>query len=167
MLKTVGAKTELKPKVLERHEQFYEIVGDLLEMDFVKKLDEYQQHCGTSRLQHSINVSYYSFCMAKAFRLDEQSAARSGLLHDLYFIDWRNSDMSGWKHVVTHPKTALENAEQITEINAVEKDAIVKHMWPITLMPPRYAVSYVVAAADRISTVGEVFGNIFKRIKRN
>ena len=33
----------------------------LLEHEQVLKLDLHTQHCNTSRLQHSINVSYYSF----------------------------------------------------------------------------------------------------------
>lgn len=43
----------------------------------------------TSRFQHSLNVSYYSFIICRKFGLDAYSAARAGLLHDLYYYDWK------------------------------------------------------------------------------
>ena len=56
----------------------------LLEHEQVLKLDLHTQHCNTSRLQHSINVSYYSFLICYKMGWDYHSAARAGLLHDLY-----------------------------------------------------------------------------------
>lgn len=73
----------------------------LLEHEQVLKLDLHTQHCNTSRLQHSINVSYYSFLICYKMGWDYHSAARAGLLHDLYFYDWRvkkyiRSSHSSW-----------------------------------------------------------------------
>ena len=69
--------------------EYKECVGEILENEQVQKLDRHMQHCNTSRLQHSINVSYYSFLICRRMGWDYRSAARAGLLHDLYFYDWR------------------------------------------------------------------------------
>ena len=68
---------------------YMECVFDIFENEKVKKLDRCEQHNHTSRLQHSINVSYYSFLICHKFGWDYRSAARAGLLHDLFFYDWR------------------------------------------------------------------------------
>ena len=69
--------------------EYKECIGDILYNEQVQKLDLHTQHCNTSRLQHSINVSYYSFLICYKMGWDYRSAARAGLLHDLYFYDWR------------------------------------------------------------------------------
>ncbi|MCL2573755.1 MAG: HD domain-containing protein [Defluviitaleaceae bacterium] len=141
----------------QSHVLFFETIRDLLDEDMVQDLDNYVQHRGTSRLQHSLNVAYYSFCIAKALRRDYRTATRGALLHDLYCTDWRKEGLTGWQHAIGHPKDALANAESITELNKREKDIIVKHMWPLTLTPPKYSESYIVCLADKLCTIREVF----------
>ena len=51
-------------------------------------------------------------------------------------------------HGFKHPAIALENALKITALNRIEQDIIKKHMWPLTLCPPRYIESWVVCFAD-------------------
>ncbi len=130
-------------------------VGDILHTEQVQKLDLHTQHCNTSRLQHSINVSYYSFVICHKMGWDYRSAARAGLLHDLYFYDWRTKKCLRSGHASWHPRIALDNARRITELNKVEMDAIKKHMWPCTLVPPRYIESYVVTFVDKICAICE------------
>ena len=48
----------------------------LLEHEQVLKLDLHTQHCNTSRLQHSINVSYYSFLLQDGVGLSFRSQSR-------------------------------------------------------------------------------------------
>ena len=121
----------------------------------VMKLDLHTQHCNTSRLQHSVNVSYYSFLICRMFGWDYRSAARAGLLHDLYFYDWRVTKYLRSGHASWHPRVALDNARKITELNKVEIDAIEKHMWPCTPVPPRYIESYVITFVDKTCAVCE------------
>ena len=127
----------------------------ILDHEQVMKLDLHTQHCNTSRLQHSINVSYYSFLICRMFGWDYRSAARAGLLHDLYFYDWRVTKYLRSGHASWHPRVALDNAKRITELNKVEIDAIEKHMWPCTPVPPRYIESYVITFVDKTCAVVE------------
>ena len=114
---------------------------DLMDEKKVQKLDEHVQHCNTSRLQHSINVSYYSFLICRFMGWDYRSAARAGLLHDMFYYDWRVTKGNRTNHAAWHPRVAYDNARKITTLNKIEKDAILKHMWPCTLIPPKYKES--------------------------
>ena len=49
------------------------------------------------------------------------------------------------------------NAERDFQLNAVERDMIVKHMFPLNLTPPRYRESILVCIADKICAVYETF----------
>ncbi len=137
--------------------EYNSCVADLLENEEVQKLENFEQHIKTSRLQHSINVSYYSFLVCRYFNLDYKSAARAGLLHDLFLYDWRFEPQPEGKHAFAHPKVALRNARNITEINEIEADAIVNHMFPVTIKPPKYLESYIVSMADKYCATVEVF----------
>lgn len=136
---------------------YYDCIADLLELDEIKRLDDFEQHCHTSRLQHSLNVSYYSFLVCKVLGLDYRSAARGGLLHDLFLYDWRTvRDKTPQNHACWHPKVALDNAKKICNLNKIEKDIIVKHMWPVTIRLPRYAESYIITFVDKYCATAEV-----------
>ena len=44
--------------------EFVSCIQDLIEVDDVQELKAFSQHMDTSRFQHSLNVSYYSFLFA-------------------------------------------------------------------------------------------------------
>ena len=68
--------------------EYMDCVKDIYHSNSMKKLDKFEQHKHTSRLQHSVNVSYYSFLWSKKLGLDYRSAARAGLMHDMYYYDF-------------------------------------------------------------------------------
>ena len=68
--------------------EYVSIVADLLAQPAVQKLANYTQHHHSTRLQHSIAVSYDSYKIAKKMHLDYRSTARAGLLHDLFYYDF-------------------------------------------------------------------------------
>lgn len=140
--------------------EFAECVSDLLEHEAVRSMSTFKQHHGMSIFEHALCVSYLSFRLCKEAGLDYRSAARGGLLHD-FFLYQRHVDKpyKGW-HTTNHPRLALKNAEEHFDLNALEKDIIVKHMWPICLGIPKYRESYVVSMVDKYCSVIEVSRNI-------
>ena len=86
MLKAIGSRKDLKQQL------YYEFVADLLESKSVQDLKQYRHHIKTTRFQHSLNVSYYNYLICKFFHWDAVSAARAGLLHDLYFYETADYD---------------------------------------------------------------------------
>jgi len=143
--------------------EYLSCVSDLLELEDIQKLDQYSQHMNTSRLAHSVNVSYYTYKLCKKLKMDYRSGARAGILHDFCLYDFKTTKVRGG-HIKGHPKVALANAKKLIKLNKVEKDAIVKHMWPLTLSFPRYKESYVLTVMDKYCTVLEVRKKTSERI---
>ena len=140
--------------------EYFEIVNDILLNKNVLSMKDYIQHGTTSCFDHSLNVSYYSYILCKKLNLDTKSAARAGLLHDLFLYDWHTSTLSKnspimKKHAFYHPYIALKNANKCFKLNKIEKDIIVKHMWPLTIILPKYKESYIIALVDKLCCIIE------------
>lgn len=144
---------------------FYELVRDLLEHEDVLKLDEYKQHFSYTRLRHSIDVAFFSYCIARILGWDCRSVARAGLLHDLFHYDWRDEEYvcEGRNHAMEHPKIALRNAMRICSLNEKEQNIIRRHMWLVTLVPPRYKEGYIVTFVDKYCAVREMVIGLLNR----
>ncbi|MCL2858824.1 MAG: HD domain-containing protein [Streptococcaceae bacterium] len=137
---------ENKPWLFDAEYMSY--VGHLLEMDELKKLDTITHHYISTRLEHSLKVSYMSYMIAKKMNLDAKATARGGLLHDLFYYDWRDTKFNK-SHAYVHPRIAYRNACKLTTLSAKEKDIIIKHMWGSTLNPPHYKESWIVTFVDK------------------
>ena len=138
----------------EDDKEFMEVVGHLISHPRFQKLDGIVQHHHSTRLEHSVNVSYTSYKIAKKFGWNARSTARGALLHDLFYYDWRETKFKK-SHAWVHPRLAVRNARKITKLNRVEEDIIIKHMWGATLAPPRYKESFVVTMVDKYWAVKE------------
>lgn len=137
---------------------FLHCLKDLIDEPSVRAMDNYIQHSSVTTFQHGVFVSYLSFSICKTLRWNYYSAARGGLLHDMYLYDWHDSERLGKWHAFTHPYAALRNATALFTITKMEQDIIKKHMWPLTLKLPRYRESIVVSIADKLATCLEVVG---------
>lgn len=105
--------------------EFQSCIQDLLNKPQVNKMEQIAQHVKDANcFQHSIFVAYISFMICKKLGLDYVSAARGGLLHDLYLYDWRKRESHAGNHMTMHPVTALCNAMRLTSLNDMEKDII-------------------------------------------
>lgn len=131
--------------------EFMSILKPLLDKEQVQRLSEFSHHGFNTRLEHSLEVSWYSYVVAKTFSLDYTSTARGALLHDLFFYDWMTDGPR--LHGCRHPEISLQNAINIINLNDKEKDIIKKHMWPLTFMPPRYLESCLVCFVDTFCSI--------------
>lgn len=146
---------------VSNREEFGQIVADLLANPEVQALADMPQHNKSgSRLDHSIYVSYLSFLLCRRLGLDYVAAARAGLLHDFHF----GTDEDGVGRLWKHPHDALENAEKLCALSEVEKDIIVKHMWPLTRPLPRHKESFVVSLMDKLAASME-FSMLYRLIR--
>ncbi len=147
--------------------EFKEIIKDIAENSNVTALKDHIQHINSSRYAHCEEVALYTFLICKKLKLDYISAARGAMLHDFYFYNWRNKHVEGQKkfHLFRHPRIALENALDIFDLNDMEKDIIVKHMWPLTIVPPKFKESYIVTLVDKYCATKEFFK--FLKIKKS
>lgn len=146
----------LQTKEIAETYEFEEIISDLVNNETVQKMKNYKQHYDTSCFEHCKMVAYYCYVICKKYNLDYKSATRAAMLHDLFLYDWRKRE-NGRKgfHAFTHPKTALENASKLFNLNEKECDIILKHMWPVTFRLPRYKESYIIGFVDKYCAIQE------------
>lgn len=145
-------------KTIDKIPEYYDCVHDLLNTSAVQELGEYTHHKGTTRLQHSLNVSYYNFLLCRKLHFDACSAARAGLLHDLFLYDRKQHEpVEGeGNHAVGHPKVAFFNAAEMFPINDREGDMIANHMWPLSPHMPHFRETWVIQFVDKACALGEI-----------
>ena len=93
--------------------------------------------------------------IAKKIGADATATARAGLLHDLFYYDWRVTKFEAGSHAYVHPRIALQNAKKLTSISDKEADIIVKHMFGATIALPKYRESWIVSIVDDFAAVNE------------
>ena len=162
----IGSRISLSERTHWLSRSFYDAVSDIIELKEVTRLHNNLQHLNTSRLQHSVNVSYYSFLAALVLGANARAAARAGLLHDLYYYDYKDAGLSVREHSARHSEMALQNAKTITNVSVIEEDAIVSHMWPITKGNPKYIEGIIVTFADKYCTILEVTSKVLQKLIR-
>jgi Predicted HD superfamily hydrolase len=144
-------------------EEYKEIVDCILSNDtFVEQMNSVKHHDST-RLNHLIKVSYDSYKLAKALKLDYVKVARAGLLHDYYtksVHDQKGIIDKVRLYTIDHPKEAVENAKKIMQLSEIEEDIIRSHMFPLDIKIPKYAESWVVNMVDTVISTKE-FGHKF------
>ena len=146
---------------------FEDIINDSLLNKKFNKLSN-DEHHGITRYEHSIRVAKYSFLISKKFGLKNvRDITSAALLHDFYI----NNDLKGiyglkkWKK---HPSAALNNSLNYYNLNDMQKDIIVNHMFPVTKTLPKYKESYLVSSVDKVVGLYEMLRYkipfIFKKI---
>ena len=143
---------------IQKDEDYMMIISDLLKQEKVQEMKLYRQHYNINCFEHCLFVSYNTYLICKKHHLDYISAARAGLLHDLFLYDWRKRE-NGRKglHAFTHGRTAYEQATTFVKLNEKEKDIIIKHMWPVTPALPKYRETFIVTLVDKYFAIAEGF----------
>lgn len=142
-------------------EEYKNIVNNILNSEEFIKRKNYHHHENRSVYYHSLMVSYRTYKIAKKFKLDYQSAAIAGLLHDFYYKDWqlnRKKENVLKAHGFIHATEALENSKKNYPelINKKVEDGIKRHMFPLNFIPPRYLESWIICLVDKYCSF-EVF----------
>lgn len=84
---------------------------------------EHIQHGTTTVYEHCVQVAYESYLFAKEHQLQVE-------MEQLI-------------------RGALRNASMDVELTPIEHDIIKKHMFPLTLVPPKYLESWIVCWIDK------------------
>ncbi len=141
-----------------KDEEYLLIINNILKNEEFKKMANIKHH-NTTRLDHSLKVSYYSYIIAKSLKLDYKDVARGGLLHDFYIEEISDCDKIKDKialFTIKHPNNALQNASNYFELSEKEENIIKSHMFPVDYKIPKYAESWIVSLVDKVLSVGEV-----------
>lgn len=138
--------------------EFMDTIEPFLKEEKIQSLKNIPHH-DSNRLEHSLKVSYSSYKWCKKMKLNSQSAAKAGLLHDLYYNRIEECTTVKDKFFLftnEHPEDAVKNASEIFHLTSLEKDIIVSHMWPASKHMPKRKESFVVSLADKYYSFFEV-----------
>lgn len=139
-------------------------VYDILENEEFKMLGNITHHEG-NRFDHSVRVSYYSYKLAKLFRLDTEKVARAALLHDFFLEENEGiSKKDKAKLMINHSEYAVANAKKYFTLSELEEDIIISHMFPIGKHVPKYFESWMVDIVDDIAAVYEKTAIVRKQL---
>ena len=141
-----------------KDEEYLYIINHILENSEFQQMNNIKHH-NTTRMDHSLKVSYYSYKIAKSLRLDYEDVARAGLLHDFYTEEIRKCNKIKDKILLfstKHPEEAVINASNNFELSEKEVDIIESHMFPVDYRVPKYAESWIVSLVDKVLSFGEV-----------
>lgn len=139
-------------------QEYLSIIDKIINNDKFKEMNTIKHH-NTTRLNHMLKVSYYSYKIAKTLKLDYEDVAIGGLLHDFYMDKISECDSVKDKiklFSIKHPKDAVNNAKQFFDLSEKEINIIETHMFPIDYKLPKYAESWVVNLVDKVLSIGEV-----------
>jgi len=134
---------------IKKDREYKKIVKDIFRNVEFKKLYNIEHH-GISRMEHSIKISYYSYKIAKKLGMDYVSVARGGLLHDFFLDGDERNGKEKFLDTFTHPKRALDTSMEYFNVNDIEKNIIVSHMFPIYISIPKYKESFLVNLVDKV-----------------
>ena len=143
--------------------EFYMIASPILRNSEFQRRRKFLHH-QDSVYEHSLRVAWVSYCMAKKIQkyrsINMQNVVISALLHDFYTTPWREykTPILWKKHGFVHGKIASENAYQIFPnlMNEKIENSIERHMFPLTIIPPKYLEGWIVSMADKYVSL-EVF----------
>ena len=148
-----------------KDKEYKKIVKDILRNSEFKKMYNIEHH-GISRWEHLIKISYRSYILAKKLKLDYKSVARGALLHDFYLDGDERSKKRKFLDTFSHSKRALETSLDIFDINEMEQNIIVSHMFPIyPFALPTYKESILVDAVDKVIGTYELLRECRYRFK--
>lgn len=119
-----------------------------------------KQHRNSNTYRHVCMVTEASLVYAykRKLNIDYYSLIRGAYLHDLFLYDWRKeSRKTKLKHLFKHPQIAYQNACKYFQLTETEKDIILHHMFPVTLIPPRTKEGWIVSKKDKQVTFKEVW----------
>lgn len=150
-------------KLITNDQNYMKIIEDILKHQKFQKLNNCVHH-GTTRLEHSMRVSYYSYKITKKLKLNYIETARGGLLHD-FFV---NDDLTKTKQKLSmffHPYPALENAKKYFKITELEADIIINHMFPtLPHKIPKNVESWIVSMVDKAVATYEFYESYGKTV---
>lgn len=164
--------------------EWFDIVEKFLVHEEVQKRKLFKHHT-ISVWEHCIEVSFKAFKYAYKFNADKRVCAIAGLLHDFYPYAWQYSkELEDYDpkylerlsrkepffkmHGFTHSKEARDNFLKYFKEYEDERicNAILRHMFPLNITPPKYKESWIITIADKVCSIRDTFHIIGAILKK-
>lgn len=141
--------------------EFFVIIRDIVRSDEYCGMKNCKHHIKGSVYDHSVKVAYLCYQHHKRFgtKIGLEEFVRGALLHDYYLYDWHEKSPSHRFHGFTHPRCALNNAlAKYPDLTETEQDMILRHMFPLTPIPPTTKAGWLLCFYDKVAAVSDYFG---------
>ena len=157
-------------------EEWYLIVENILKNPEFQKRKLFMHHHNLSVWEHSILVSFKAYMVASYFNADKRICAIAGLLHDFYTQAWISTPeieklddgkyakalkkkkpwykMHGFVHGADAAKNYVKYFPELE--NKKITNAIKRHMFPLTPIPPKYKEGFIITTIDKLNSVREL-----------
>lgn len=133
------------------------IVHDLLSLECVRNMVNYNHHRNINTLMHGINVSYATYKICLKLRIEPNEIVKAALLHDFFLYDWHR-EKNLLKHAFDHPRIAVRNIEKNNlSFSKEQKEMILSHMFPFGPCPHSMG-GWILTFADKYCTCMEIIG---------
>lgn len=165
-------------KYKSQYEDYYTIVNDILNSEEFQKRKKYRHHGEISVYEHSLSVSILSYELAKKINIffghmiiNEYDIAVASLLHDFYYNDYTKDKTKKpffKQHGFVHAREARDNSRKVFPqyMNERVENTILRHMFPLNIMPPKYIEGWIVTLIDKYVSC-EVFPYLLKKVIRS
>lgn len=157
-----GTPSWVKREDFNEDLEYMDCVRDIMEHPIFQSMDNFMQHGDTTCRDHCIQVSYTSYRICRKLGWGYTEVSRAGLLHDLFLYDWHTHarETGNHFHGFTHPRTAMDNAVKYFKLTENEKNMILRHMWPLTPIPPKSREGLVIIYSDKYCGLVETVARI-------
>ena len=142
--------------IMENKKEYYNIYSEFYNVNKYRELKSMTHH-GNNRLDHINRVSKLSFYIAKGLKKDYVSCTRGAMLHDFFTSDDLTRNKNYKNFLKSHPRIALNNSKEYFELNEIEEDIILTHMFPLVKGKPKYTESKIVCISDKLVSFYEFF----------
>lgn len=143
-------------KIIDK--EFYRLIRTMIKSEEFVEMKTHRHHVKGSVFDHSVKVAYlcYRHCKRFGTRVDLREMVRGALLHDYYLYDRRDKSQPHKLHGIMHPRQALANAVQkYPDLSATERDMIRRHMFPLTLVPPKTKSGRLLCFYDKVAAIDD------------
>lgn len=128
----------------------------ILESSYYQELLKYPRHGTTNTFDHCVRVAVCMVWLSSKLNLNVDSAVKTGLLHDLCFVDYLGKHDHPGIYCLYHPEEAADNAIREFGLTKDEEHAIRAHMFPLSIHLPTSRLAVTLTLADKMVALYEV-----------
>ncbi len=140
--------------------EFLLLVETITKDETYRTLKHQRHHVKSNVYDHSLRVARLLHRHHKKHpsKNDPKALIRGALLHDYYLYDRKGRNRPRF-HGASHPRLALSNAlRKYPDLGKTERDMIRRHMFPLTLIPPKTRGGWLLWYYDKVAAMQEFFG---------
>jgi uncharacterized protein len=145
--------------------RFDALIEEIINTNEFNNMKMHKHHFDSTVYDHTIKVAYLCYLHHQKHvrsKVNLNDLLRAALLHDYFLYDRRNKNseekINRLVHVFHHPKVALDNAQKdFDDLTKFEIDAIQRHMFPLTIIPPKTRCGWLICWYDKVAAIEDYF----------